>query len=409
MVFIGCGESKRYDAREMNNYELLESGIDSLFNSHYRENSPGAALLISYKGEKVINKGYGLSNLSTKQPITSTTNLRSASLAKQFTALGVLSLIEHGKLNLQDTVFKYLPFPVFKDVTIEHLISHTSGLEDAENVLEDEWDSTRFVTNEDIVEWYSKNDISRFTPASNFEYNNGAYNILAKIIEMKTGVPFRTYIQEVIFDKVGMDATSFIDMSNPETIREKALCYEKDSLGAWQPMEGKNMDYVIGAGGIYTNLNFYFKYVEALRNKQILKSETHNLIFKPISMNIELHSEDMSVLKGKESSYAMGWEVTDSLAVSAGLYYGVNNWVIFEFNRPLTIVIFTNNNLLFKEKIVDKIYEIVGEYFNKCCKHETMNNGGFAGNRNIFSHNLYSGHLIRQFKSATVYSPIVNS
>ncbi|MDX1640748.1 MAG: serine hydrolase domain-containing protein [Balneolaceae bacterium] len=362
LVFIACGGYKSNDGKVMTNYELLEAKVDSLFYTHYNKDSPGAALLIRYKGEKIISKGYGLRNLSRKQPITSSTNFRSASLAKQFTALGVLNLMENGKLNLTDTVYNYLSYPVFEDITIEHLISHTSGLVDAEYVIKR--GSQRFLTNEDIIEWYAKNDSSRFSPGSDFEYNNGAYIILAKIIEISTGLPFHEYMREKIFEKVGMTSTSFVNISNPEAIKEKALRYEKDRLGIWQSMEGKPRDYLIGAGGIYTNLNDYSKYVEALRNKKIFTSKTHNLIFDPISMNTELHSGYMSILKGRKSSYAMGWEVTDSLAVSGGEYYGVNNWVIFEYNRPLTIVILTNNNLLFKERLVDKTYKIVDRYFD---------------------------------------------
>ena len=81
-------------------------------------------------------------------------------------------------------------------------------------------------------------------------------------------------------------------------------------------------------------------------------------------MNMELHSEDLNLLKGKESSYAMGWEVTDSLALSAGLWFGTHNFVIYERKRPLTIVMLANNNDFFKNRLVDKTYSIVTDYFN---------------------------------------------
>ena len=86
-------------------------------------------------------------------------------------------------------------------------------------------------------------------------------------------------------------------------------------------------------------------------------------------MNIELHSQDLSILKNKNSSYAMGWEVTDSLALSAGLWKGNNNFVIFDRKRPLTIVMMANNTELFKHRLVDKTYAIVKEYFNKAANN----------------------------------------
>jgi hypothetical protein len=68
----------------------------------------------------------------------------------------------------------------------------------------------------------------------------------------------------------------------------------------------------------------------------------------------------------------MGWEVTDSLALSAGLWDGVNNFVIFELKRPLTIVMLANNDDFFKNRLVDKTYAIVNDYFNKASS--TSNN-----------------------------------
>ena len=141
-------------------------------------------------------------------------------------------------------------------------------------------------------------------------------------------------------------------------------------MGNWISDEHRPSNILVGPGGLYTNLDDYSKYLDALRKHQILEDKSHQLIFKPISMDIELHSEDMRTLKGVKSSYAMGWEVTDSLAVSAGLYYGVNNWSIFEFRRPLSMIVFTNNSTLFKEELVDKIYQIINEHFKT-----TANNG----------------------------------
>jgi CubicO group peptidase (beta-lactamase class C family) len=346
-------------------YESLQLKLDSLYESYFDSDGPGAGLLISYNGEKIVCKGYGLRDLKSKYQITPSTNMRSGSMAKQFTDLGILSLMEEGKLALTDTVYKYFSYPTFKNVTISQFISHTSGLEDGDWVLENsEWHSTEYAKNEDILDWYSKNEVIRFAPGTDFEYNNGTYVVLAQIIEKVSGMAYEDYINEYVFSKAGMINTQFIDNADSSNIPEYAYRYEKDSLGEWQSVEGHFLDEEVGPGGIYLSLNDYFPYLEALRNKTILKPETHEYIFKPISMNMELHSEDLSILKNKNSSYAMGWEVTDSLALSAGLWNGTNNFVIFERKRPLTIVMLANNNELFKYRLVDKTYAIVKEYFD---------------------------------------------
>lgn len=365
LCLFSCKNENNERAEKPSEFVELQNKIDSLYNSHFNKTSPGAAILIVYDNQKIVNKGYGMRNLETNEPITPSTNLRSASMAKQFTCLGILNLIEEGKLSLTDTVYKYFPYPTFKNVTIEQFISHTSGLEDAEYVLDYiEKTSTGNFRNEDIMEWYANNTVIRFPQGTAFEYNNGTYYTLAQIIEQESGMRFEDYIKKYVFEKSGMTNTKFITDGGSSAIDEYAYRYEKDSLGQWQLLDVHFEDEAVGAGGIYLNLNDYANYLEALRNKSIVNAESHELIFKPISMNMELHSQDLKLLTGKESSYAMGWEVTDSLALSAGEWDAVNNFVIFERKRPLTIVMLANNDDFFKNRLVDKTYSIVTDYFN---------------------------------------------
>ena len=75
----------------------MRTSIDSLFNSNIKENEPGAALLVSYNGQMIIGKGFGLRDLGTKEPITKSTNMRMGSVSKQFTALTILKLVDEEK------------------------------------------------------------------------------------------------------------------------------------------------------------------------------------------------------------------------------------------------------------------------------------------------------------------------
>ena len=365
LSLFSCKNENRESINKPIKFADLQVKIDSLYNSHFDENSPGAALLILYDNQKIVNKGYGMRNLETNSPITPSTNMRSASMAKQFTCLGLLNLMQQGKIAQSDTIYKYFPYPIFKNVTIEQFISHTSGIEDAEWVLDSRPASTTGnFNNEDILDWYANNNVIRFPPGSAFEYNNGTYYTLAQIIEQESGMRYEDYIQKNVFRKSGMKNTKFITDGGSSAIDEYAYRYEKDSFGQWQLLDINFEDDVVGAGGIYLSLNDYANYIEALRNKSIVNAKSHELIFKPISMNMELHSRDLKILTGIESSYAMGWEVTDSLALSAGEWDAVNNFVIFERKRPLTIVMLSNNDDFFKNRLADKTYSIVNDYFN---------------------------------------------
>ncbi len=363
LIFTSCGESKKNHNKAFEDHSLLEIEIDSLFNLYYSHERPAAAILISYNNRDILNKAYGLRNIENGEKANSKTNFYSASLTKQFTALGILNLVQEGKMQLTDTVYKYFPYPIFKNITLEQLISHTSGIEDADWIIRQNYNSTDYMTLDNIMDWYKNNNITRFHPGAKFEYNNGAYCVLVRLIEDVSGRPFSEYMNEVVFDRIGMKNTHFVNDQNFGKIPNMAISYERDSIGNWVSNDPYNFSNVIvGPTGLYTNLNDYSSYLNALRHHKILKKNSHQLIFKPISMDIELHAADMQNLKGKKTSYTMGWEVTDSLAVSAGQGYGVNNWSIFEFKRPLSLVIFTNNDILFKEKLVDKTYNIINKY-----------------------------------------------
>jgi CubicO group peptidase (beta-lactamase class C family) len=370
IIVFSCKQEKNNMVKSWPDTVELERKIDSLYNSYYDENGPAAVILIAYDGKDVLKKAYGQRNIEKGKRADIKKNFRYGSMAKQFTDLALLKLVEEGKIQLSDTLYNYYPYSIFRNVTIEQLISHTSGIGDAEWMVGQDWKSKDYVHLKDIMDWYKNNYITRFKPGSKFEYNNGTYYVLVKLVEDVSGKSFSDYMQEIVFDRIRMDNTYYINDENNGKIPNMAICYEKDSIGNWVSDEFSPFNTLVGPGGLYTNLEDYSKYLNALREHTILDENSHQKIFEPISMNIELHSEDMRSLKGKKSSYAMGWEVTDSLAVSAGLYYGVNNWCVFEFKRPLSFVILTNNPILFKERLVDKTYKIIDDYFTS-----TTNNG----------------------------------
>lgn len=333
----------------------LKTSIDSLYNSEIEKNAPGAALLVSYNGKILIEKGYGLQNLDTKKPITKYTNFRMASLSKQFTALAILSLIDKDKLSLNDNVYRFFPFETFKDVTIQQLLNHTSGIADAENIFFKEWKSEKNVTNQDFLEWYSKENRKISKPGVKYKYNNGAYAILPLIVEKISGQKFEYFTKENVFTKAGMKNTNFFNPEAPIKIKEKAHCHQKDSLEKWNRVNQHFLNGVLGAGGVYTNINDYFQYDLTLRNKTLFsKSSTHQLIFKPTAQVTPVDSDNFY--------YAMGWFVNENIAGHLGSWFGTNTSVRKDLKKPLTIAIFMNRNTLFKSELINKTESLIYDY-----------------------------------------------
>jgi len=350
--------------------EKLQAKIDSLFNSKIGENEPGAAIAISYGQELIFGKGYGLRDLETKEPITLNTNMRMASVSKQFTALCILSLIDKDLLSLNDTISKFWNFPVFKDITVEHLLNHTSGLADYEEpYFLERWDKSKIVENKDILKWLETNPKPLFEPGNGWEYSNTAYLVLALLVEKVSGQEFSSFAKENIFNKAGMENTNFYNLAKPIEIKERAYCYEKDSLGNWEKVDGFFMNGILGDGAVYTSVNDYLEYDKTLRNEELLSKKAHELIFKP-SSNIDGEwpntGHEMIDLypffKNKEIGYGMAWIVTDDMATHRGSWYGTRTMVVRRLDEPLTILLFMNSNSDKRELLMIETFELVNQY-----------------------------------------------
>ena len=113
--------------------------VDELMADYSGPGRPGAAVTVIENGRAILSRAYGLAEVATNKPVTATTNFRLASITKQFTATAVLMQVEQGKLELDDPIRKHFPeFGAYAaDITVRHLLQHTSGIEDYEPLYGD--------------------------------------------------------------------------------------------------------------------------------------------------------------------------------------------------------------------------------------------------------------------------------
>src|SRR5512137_816622 len=109
----------------------LAAKIDAVMAEAYKPGEPGASLIVRKNGRTIIRKGYGMANLELGVPVAPDMIFRLGSITKQFTAVSILMLAQEGKLGLQDEITKFLPdYPTQgKRITVEHLLTHTSGVQ----------------------------------------------------------------------------------------------------------------------------------------------------------------------------------------------------------------------------------------------------------------------------------------
>ena len=203
--------------------------VDALFEQYNTKTGPGCALAVIENDKVVYKKGYGLANLEYDIPITTSTVFDIASVSKQFAGLAISTLVQDGKISLDDDVRKYLSdFPDFgKRITIRHLVNHTSGLRDwpeTLNVAGWRWDDV--FSFEDILRMVKNQKELDFEPGAQFSYSNTGYNMLVAIVAKVSGKSFREWTDENIFSPLHMNSSHFLD-DYRKIVKNMAYSYKR--------------------------------------------------------------------------------------------------------------------------------------------------------------------------------------
>jgi CubicO group peptidase (beta-lactamase class C family) len=183
--------------------------VDRLFAAWDRTDSPGCGVGVSRHGVVIYERGYGMASLERKAPITSSTVFRLASITKPFTAMSVLLAAEQGLLSLDDDVSKYVAGWSIRDhrVTIQHLLTHTSGIRDA--YLLQGWATHHGTSKEALVRLLARQRGLNSPPGVEYVYNNGGYMLLGEILARASGRTLGAFADANIFKPLGMTGAWF--------------------------------------------------------------------------------------------------------------------------------------------------------------------------------------------------------
>ncbi len=171
--------------------------FDSLFQSYFKAGEPGGAVLIVKDNKIIYQKGFGVADMKTKEPVTAKTLFNVGSISKTFVAYGILKLAKEGKLSLDDNLYKYFPDfkneEIAKKVKLYHLLTHASGIPDSRPVGE-QHEFYLTAKDEENFAPLKQTDTLQFEPGTKYRYSNPAFNGLALIIEKVTGKKWQQYI-----------------------------------------------------------------------------------------------------------------------------------------------------------------------------------------------------------------------
>ena len=250
--------------------------VDALFEEYNNSKSPGIAISVNKDGENIYQKGYGMANLEYGIPITTKTKFHLASLSKQFTAFLILQLEDEGMLSLKDDVRKYIPeLPDYgHTITIDHLLTHSSGLRDQWRLLElAGWRLDDVIKTEQIFKLIIQQEELNFVPGEKHRYSNSGYTLLAMIVEKITETSFADHAKKIIFDPLEMHDSFFYD-DHEGIIENRAYSYKKMN----DDLKKSNLNYgTVGPTSLFSTIEdmnkwaFNFKSL-TIGNKGIFKS-----------------------------------------------------------------------------------------------------------------------------------------
>ena len=301
-----------------------------------RQKVPGVAMAIVRKEGVVATKGYGLANVEHNVPVGPDTIFQSGSVGKQFTSTAVMLLVEQGKIGLDDPITKFFPdAPApWRAITVRHLLTHTSGIPDYEDVKDGpaSVDLRRDYTEDDLTRFAYKLRLE-FPPGSRWNYSNTGYVLLGIIIHKTSGQFYGDLLRDRVFAPLGMKTARII--SEEDIVPNRA--------GGYRLVKGalKNQRWVsptlntTADGALYLSLRDMVAWDKGLRAGAILEPGSWAQVNAPVKLN-----------SGHRYPYGFGWSV-DTLNGSVRLHHG-GSWQGFKtyisryLGEDLTIIVLAN-------------------------------------------------------------------
>ncbi len=234
----------------------------------YEGDVPGASLLVLHEGEAVVRRAYGYADLEHRVAASHATNYRLASLTKQFTAATVLLLVEESRLRLDASIRTWLPsLPAVADrVTLRHLLTHTSGVLDYEDLIPA---SRRDPLHDaDVLQLLESADRTYFPPGTSYRYSNSGYALLALAVAVAAGMDFASVLRTRIFAPLGMHHTVAHE-EGISTVSHRAFGYSERQR-RWLRTDQNLTSAVLGDGGIYSSADDWEKWDAALSDDRLL-------------------------------------------------------------------------------------------------------------------------------------------
>jgi CubicO group peptidase (beta-lactamase class C family) len=311
----------------------IKKNLEEYLNAAAQNRNFHGSVLVEKDGKIILAKGYGMADYENSIPNTPSTRFGIASMTKQFTSMAIMQLYEKGKLKLDDKLAKYFPdFPRGDEITIHHLLTHTSGITNYTNLPEYWSIDPENVDVTTIINLFKDKPLE-FNPGEAWNYSNSGYLLLGVIVEKVTGKSLESYLQKNIFIPLKMKNTGVVYKKDKKMI---------DTVGYVGYLDIEPIDDALtlktlyGAGFLYSTIEDLYLWDRALYTCKLVSKKTMDIIFTP-------HVDTKLI-----GNYGYGWvmqgEGSDKEIYHDGSLLGFSSIISRYVERNTGIIILSNNN-----------------------------------------------------------------
>ncbi|TSD66337.1 serine hydrolase [Inquilinus sp. KBS0705] len=254
------------------NAQRYERQIDSLIEKAIHLNRFNGSVLVCKNGRIVYEKAFGYQDAAKKIPNTLGTIYQIGSTTKEFTAGVILRLVEQHKLSIDDNLKKYFPdFKRGKEITVKHLLTHTSGIYEILRDTNAVNGSTKPRSKEKMLAFFKDKPLD-FSPGTRYAYCNSGYMLLGLIIEKVTGLPYEQAVRKLILKPLGMAHTGFdfVHVKNDH----KAIGYAKYTEKIKEPSGIWDSTATYSAGSLYSTVGDLYRWHRGVLNHKVYSAES---------------------------------------------------------------------------------------------------------------------------------------
>lgn len=313
------------------------SALDSTLHVLHRQAMFNGTVLLAREGRVVYSKSLGTTTPDMPEPVTSRTAFNLASVSKQFIALLIVQLKEQDKLGYDDPVRKFIPGFPYPDITIRHLLTHTSGLPDYQVIVQQHTNTLDTLSNDDFLVLLAEvKPEPLFAPGEKWKYGTTGYVLLVSVIEKITGKSFGEVLEQQIVRPLNLKNTFAYALDARYAHardRSRVPGFERKN-GNYVLNDLTRFDGVVGVGGIYSCAEDLLAWDQALYTGKLVGPAALRELFSPGKLN-----------NGTPVNYGFGWFVdsTSRKVYHTGSWLGFRNLVERYPDSKTTVILLSNS------------------------------------------------------------------